>query len=113
MLQAVPESAFASLRANLMSEGRVWYAISQDGSVSRADDNLIDAAFEETLWGDRPTHVFVLGSPDDVTYDDIYSGHSDRTAFRKYEDGDRMFLLNFHDIPLPGVRTDAADWYFR
>jgi hypothetical protein len=113
MLQAVPESELASLRANLMSEGRVWYAISQDGSVSRADDKLIEAAFEETLWGDRPTHVFVLGIPDDVTYDDIYSGHSDRTAFRKYEDGDRMFLLNFQDISLPGIRTDEADWYFR
>ncbi len=113
MLKAVPESSFASFRDAVLREEFDWYAIGRGGDVMRATSGVIEAALEEELWGDQPTHVFVLGAPDGVLYDDVYSARTDRTAFRKYEDGDRMFVLNFESIRLPGVEVEDANWYLR
>lgn len=114
MMKAVPESHFPMLRSALKSARLNWYAIDQDGHAERATDQIIDAAIdEEELWGVWPTYVFVLGDPQDVTFEEIISGRTERTAFRMYQDGGRMFVLNFDEIPLDGVEMENVDWYFR
>ena len=112
MMKAVLNIHFPRLRSALKSARLNWYAIDQDGHATRATDQIIDAAiYEEELWCVFPTHVFVLGDPQDVTYDEIISGQTERTAFRMYEDGDRMFLVNFDEIPLDGFEIEDVDWY--
>ena len=112
MMKAVLKTHFPRLRSALKSARLNWYAIDQDGHAVRATDQIIDAAFyEDELWGVFPTHVFVLGDPQDVTYDEIISGQTERTAFCMYQDGGRMFLFNFDEIPLDGVEIEDVDWY--
>ena len=111
MIKVVPESQFPMLRSALKSTRLNWYAIDRNGNTARATDQIIDAAIdEEELWGTLPTHVFVLGEPQDVTYEEIISGRIERPAFRMYEDGDRMFVHNFNEIPLDGVKMEDVDW---
>ena len=112
MMKAVLEAHFPRLRSALKSARLNWYAIDQDGHAARATDQIIDAAIdEEELWGELPTHAFVLGDPQDVTYEEIISGRTERTAFCMYHDGGRMFLINFDEIPFDGVEIEDADWY--
>ena len=114
MVKAVLKAHFPRLRSALKSSRLTWYAIDQDGHAVRATDQIIDAAIDEDdLWlsGELPTHAFVLGDPQDVTYEEIVSGRTERTAFCMYHDGGRMFLINFDEIPLDGVEIEDADWY--
>ena len=114
MMKAVLDAHFPRLRSALKSARLNWYAIDQNGHAVRAIDQIIDAAFEEALWIDdpnAPTHVFVLGDPQDVTYDEIISGQTERTAFRKFDDdglSGAIFIFNFDEVPLDGV--EIVDW---
>ena len=113
MVKAVLKAHFPKLRSALKSWRLTWYAIDQDGHAVRATNQIIDAAFEEALWIDpnAPTHVFVLGDPQDVTYDELTSEQTERTAFRKSDDdglSGTIFIFNFNEIPLDGV--EIVDW---
>ena len=115
MMKAVPEDHFQRLRYALRSARLNWYAIDQDGHALRATDQIIDAAFEELVWHQdptAPTHVFVLGDPQDVTYDEIISEQTERTAFYKFcDDLGVIFIFNFDETPLDGVEIEDVDWY--
>ena len=112
MTKAVCEDHFPMLQSALKSARLNWYAIDQDGHAARATDQIIDAAFEELVWFDdptSPTHVFVLGDPQDATYDEIISEQTERTAFYKFcDDMGVIFVFNFDEIPLDGV--EIVDW---
>ena len=106
---AVLKAHFPRLRSALKSSRLTWYAIDQEGHAVRATDQITAAAICEEKF--RRVFVFVLGDPQDVEYEEIISGRTERIAFCMYQDGDRMFLLNFDEIPLDGVEIEDADWY--
>ena len=106
MMKGVPLSHFAKLRAALKSARLNWYAIDQDGHIIRATDQFIDAAFEEYCWGHDPKFVFALGDPQDVTFVEIVSGRTERTAFCRDKYDCYMFVLNFDEIPSDGVKIE-------
>ena len=110
MTKAVLEDQFPRLRSALKSARLNWYAVDQNGHAVRATDQIIDATFEElVMHPDVPTHVFVLGDPQDVTYDEIFSEKTERTAFYKFcDDFGVIFIFNFDEIPLDGV--EIVDW---
>ena len=110
MMKGVRLSHLAKLRAALKSARLNWYAIDQDEHAIRATDQIIDTAFKEYCWGHDPKFVFVLGDPQNVTFEEIVSGRTERTAFfRDWHDG-CIFVFNFDQVPSDGVKIEGV-WF--
>ena len=107
MVKAVLKAHFPRLRSALKSSRLTWYAIDQDGHAVRATDQIIDAAIDEDdLWllGELPTHAFVLGDPQDVTYEEIVSGRTERQRFACIMTVAECFLSISMKYPWTGSR---------
>ena len=92
----------------------ILIGISYRATVSQAKppEDIVCAAIDEELWGDRASHVIVDGDPGETCFDEVYFGRTELTAFRKYEDDEYVFLMNFDEIDISALRTRGAEWYF-
>ncbi len=112
MHTAVYAESFADLKSLLFDLDIDWYFISSDGKSGKATRDIVCAAIDEELWGDRASHVIVDGDPGETCFDEVYFGRTELTAFRKYEDDEYVFLMNFDEIDISALRTRGAEWYF-